>query len=59
MLTTFFPSPTATTARLEPIKPLPALVTRERIGWRQIAQVLLLVLLPCVCYWPALAGTFL
>ena len=29
------------------------------VNWRLIAQALCLVLLPCVCYWPALNGAFL
>ncbi len=30
-----------------------------RVGWLQAARVLLLVLLPCACYWPAMRGEFL
>ncbi len=30
-----------------------------RAEWLQIAQVALLILLPCLCYWPAMRGEFL
>ena len=30
-----------------------------RTAWLQAAQAVLLVLLPCLCYWPAMRGEFL
>ncbi len=38
---------------------LAAPAEQSRIDWRRIAQTILLVLLPCACYWPALNGAFL
>ncbi len=49
MTTTVLPSPVAASPS----------ASRTRVNWRQIAQTLLLVLLPCACYWPALDGAFL
>ncbi len=55
MLTAAVPVHTASAVPEGAAAPL----TRSRVDWLVIVQVLLLVMLPCACYWPSLNGSFL
>lgn len=59
MTTAVFPAPVATPAQAKVSGVVPAWHERSRVDWLRIIQLLLLVVLPCACFWPALNGAFL
>ena len=59
MSTAVLAAPATLRARETVSRPAPAPGDRARVDWVRIARTLLLIVLPCACYWPALNGSFL
>lgn len=59
MTTAVLPAPVAAPAPEKGFKAIPLRLERARVDWLRIVQLLLIVVLPCACFWPALNGAFL